>query len=255
MSQSQIVHATEYLITIAELHGLKGVLLIPASYQDVKFVSQNTDILVTIFSIMTSAWVRLTWLCKKPNLYRRTDESQIAHLLTYHMTRCDDVYTKNFLFPIVIKRLTPGDGDTQLSYAALWHQGTPEAMQVARKKLSSVYYSGFVEVEVKRDLSDRTLNILDVIPRLCSWLELSRVTGTNLTQIMWNVLNNKQVRPVSSAQPKMAWMYLSRDIVAAAILMKRGKLRIREYLASLPKVRAWAAFSWSDLNPASHCFR
>ncbi|WP_247875302.1 ATP-grasp domain-containing protein [Ochrobactrum sp. Marseille-Q0166] len=320
-SGPQTACATEELLKIAELYKLRGALLIPASDQDVKFVSQNTDVLATRFILMTPEWERLKWLCDKPNLYRRADELQIAHPMTYHLTSYDDVYKKDFHFPIVLKpnmgggdsalakakvlkvddkpsfikvfqtatreiglekiviqRLIPGDGDTQLSYAAFWHDGrpvgeftarrsrqypvdfgftstfvetinAPEAITSARKILSSVRYSGLVEVEFKRDPTNGMLNILDVNPRPWSWFALSGATGMNITQMMWDVMNNRQEKPALPAHSEAAWMYLSRDLVAAVILMMRGKLRIREYLASLLRVRAWAAFSWSDLKP------
>lgn len=179
---------------------------------------------------------------------------------------------------IVIQRLIPGDGDTQLSYAAFWHKGTPigeftaqrsrqypvdfgftstfvetinspEAIDAARKILSSVHYSGLVEVEFKRDLTDGSLNILDVNPRPWSWFALSSVTSSNLTTMLWDAVNNRAPQPEVLMQRNAAWIYLSRDIIAATILISRRKLKLRTYLASLLKVKAWAAFSWSDLKP------
>lgn len=318
----QAANATEELITIAKLHGLLGALLIPASDQDVKFVSENAHDLATTFMIMTPEWQRLKWLCNKPNLYKRADELKIAYPMTYNLAFFEDGYEKKFRFPIILKpnmggghsalakakvvrvddqsslievlrtatqqlgleniviqRLIPGDGNTQLSYAAFWYEGkpmgeftvqrsrqypvdfgftstfvetidAPEAIQAARKILSSISYSGLVEVEFKQDQADGTLNILDVNPRPWSWFALSEVTGVNLTEIMWNVVNNRQAKSEISAQPKIAWMYLSRDIIAATILMKRGKLRFRDYISSFHRVRAWATFSWSDLKPS-----
>jgi predicted ATP-grasp superfamily ATP-dependent carboligase len=44
-------------------------------------------------------------------------------------------------------------------------------------------------------------------------------------------------------------MYLARDMVAAAQLMARGELSLRDYLGSFRAVKTWAAFAPNDPVP------
>jgi predicted ATP-grasp superfamily ATP-dependent carboligase len=44
-------------------------------------------------------------------------------------------------------------------------------------------------------------------------------------------------------------MYLARDVVAAATLAARGKLRLGDYLRSFGAVKSWATFAGDDPLP------
>jgi predicted ATP-grasp superfamily ATP-dependent carboligase len=179
---------------------------------------------------------------------------------------------------IVVQQLIPGGGECQFSYAALWRDGAPvaefsarrgrqypvdfgftstfvevvEAPDVAvaaRAILTSVRYSGLVEIEFKRDPRNGTLNILDVNPRPWSWFGLCAAANMDLGKAMWDVANGRTPTPIGPPRLSAAWMYLVRDVAAAAILMTRGKLKPAGYFSSFRSVRAWAAFSWHDVVP------
>jgi predicted ATP-grasp superfamily ATP-dependent carboligase len=178
---------------------------------------------------------------------------------------------------VVVQQLVPGGGECQFSYAALWLDGTPaaeftarrgrqypvdfgytstfveivaepELVEVSRRLLASSAYHGLVEIEYKRDPRDGRLKLLDVNPRCWSWMSLAAAAGCDLGGLMWDAIRGF---PVERPQARIgtAWMYLVRDMVAAAVLASRGKLRPGDYLKSFPRVGSWATFAGDDPVP------
>jgi predicted ATP-grasp superfamily ATP-dependent carboligase len=178
---------------------------------------------------------------------------------------------------VVVQELIPGGGESQFSYAALWRRGAPVAEFVARRArqfpiefgftstfvevveepgvveaarplLASIGHDGLVEVEFKRDGRDGSLRLLDVNPRPWSWFGLARAAGVDLGAMLWDVAEGREVA-LAAARPGTAWSYALRDAVAAGQLIGRGRLRATDYLASLVRVRAEAAFALDDPLP------
>jgi predicted ATP-grasp superfamily ATP-dependent carboligase len=179
---------------------------------------------------------------------------------------------------VVVQEMIPGDGESQFSYAALWHEGAPvaeftarrtrqypvdfgytstfvevvdgpEAMANARLLLASIAYSGLVEIEFKRDKRDGALKLLDVNPRPWSWFGLCRAAGLDLGAMLWTLAVGGAVKRPESARSKASWMYLARDAAAAVQLVRDRRLSAADYLRSFTTVRSWAAFSTRDPLP------
>ncbi|MFU0506101.1 carboxylate--amine ligase [Pseudaminobacter sp. NGMCC 1.201702] len=178
---------------------------------------------------------------------------------------------------VVVQELIMGGGESQFSYAALWHRGAPvaefsarrvrqypiefgytstfvevveepEVIDAGRRILESIGHEGLVEIEFKRDPRDGKLRVLDVNPRPWSWFGLADGAGVDLGAMLWEVANGRKTASVS-ARSKASWMYLVRDAVVAGKLMSSGRLSWREYLRSFARVRSWAAFSVHDPLP------
>jgi predicted ATP-grasp superfamily ATP-dependent carboligase len=178
---------------------------------------------------------------------------------------------------VVVQQFIPGGGTCQFSYAALWDDGrpvaeftarrtrqypidfgytssfveiveAPEVVEVARKLLGSIAHHGLVEIEFKRDPRDGALKLFDVNPRCWSWLGLAEAAGVDLGALLWQTANG---RPAvgSTARAGTAWMYLARDMVAAATLAARGRLGFGDYLRSFGAVKSWATFAGDDPMP------
>ncbi|WP_313614863.1 ATP-grasp domain-containing protein [Agrobacterium sp.] len=179
---------------------------------------------------------------------------------------------------VVVQELIPGGGESQFSYVALWSEGKPVAEFTARrtrqypvdfgftstyvevisqpalieashKLLSSLAFSGLVEIEFKRHPLNGSLNILDVNPRPWAWLALSSAAGVDFGPLMWDAAQGKLPSNLLTAHSGTAWIYAARDLAAAITLIKRGKLKARSFFGSFFKVRAMAAFSWNDPLP------
>ncbi|MFK3780198.1 polysaccharide deacetylase family protein [Agrobacterium sp. NPDC089420] len=179
---------------------------------------------------------------------------------------------------VVVQECIPGGGESQFSYAALWLKGEPvaeftarrarqypvdfgytstrvevvdnrEAIDAARTILKSAGHSGLVEVEFKLDGRDGTLKLLDVNPRPWSWFGLCAAAEIDLGGLLWQIANDMPAGQAFSARQGASWSYLVRDTVAAFTLARRGQANIGDYLASLGKIRAWAAFAPNDPLP------
>ncbi|KAA5599583.1 ATP-grasp domain-containing protein [Blastochloris sulfoviridis] len=178
---------------------------------------------------------------------------------------------------VVVQELIAGGGESQFSYAALWRRGAPVAEFVARRArqypiefgftstyvevvedpgvvaaarplLASIGHDGLVEVEFKRDARDGSFKLLDVNPRPWSWFGLARAAGVDLGAMLWDAAEGREVAP-AAARPGTAWTYALRDAVAASQLILKDRLRATDYLASLARVRAEAAFALGDPLP------
>lgn len=178
---------------------------------------------------------------------------------------------------VIAQQMIPGDGENQLSYAGLWNCGEPVVGFTARRLrqypvefgssstyvatadlpdvsaaaetfLRSIRHHGLVEMEFKRDQRDGVLKLLDVNPRPWNWLGLAAAAGIDLGSAIFSMASNEPV-PKVTARAGLAWIFVSRDVVAAA---QSGRLRPRailSYAATWARVRRFACFSWTDPIP------
>jgi predicted ATP-grasp superfamily ATP-dependent carboligase len=179
---------------------------------------------------------------------------------------------------VIAQQLIPGDGQHQLSYAGLWNEGAPVVGLTARRLrqypvefgststyvvtdrlpdvaaaaetfLRSIGHHGLVEVEFKHDPRDGILKLLDVNPRPWNWLGLAGAAGIDLGAAIACVASGRPV-PKMEARAGVAWIFVARDVVAAA---RSGRLRpqaILGYAATWTRVRSFACLSWADPVPA-----
>jgi predicted ATP-grasp superfamily ATP-dependent carboligase len=179
---------------------------------------------------------------------------------------------------IVVQELIEGGGETQFSYAALWHQGAPVLEMTARrtrqypiefsytstfvevwpneavrqastKLLAACNFEGLVEVEYKFDARDQVHKILDVNPRPWSWIALCDGAGLNFAEAMQRIASGEPVRP-AVAKTDVAWIHTTRDVAAALHLIARDQLDIDVWLASLKRRLVFSTFALDDPMPA-----
>jgi predicted ATP-grasp superfamily ATP-dependent carboligase len=178
---------------------------------------------------------------------------------------------------IVLQELIPGSGATQFSYAALMDQGEPVASLVARRSrqypidfgytstlvqtienkeveeaacrfLSSLRYSGLVEIEFKYDARDNRYKILDVNARTWTWIGLGAIAGVDFPHLQWRLALGEKL-PRLRGNPGAAWMHSSRDFVAAFQEMWMGTIAPDAYRKSLRGPLVFAAFAVDDPVP------
>jgi predicted ATP-grasp superfamily ATP-dependent carboligase len=178
---------------------------------------------------------------------------------------------------VVLQELIPGDGTAQFSYAAVFDRGWPVAELTARRRrqypvefgytstfvetvdcpevaeagrrfLASCAYTGIAEVEFKHDARDGRYKILDINPRIWSWAALGAAAGIDFPHILWQLACGEQVARGAATRPA-AWMHASRDLVAAAHAMLRGRLSPAAYVRSLRLPLVFAAFAADDPLP------
>ncbi len=179
---------------------------------------------------------------------------------------------------IMIQELIPGDGTAQYSYAAVWDRGAPVGALVARRRrqypiefgftstlvetvdapdveaaatrfLSSLNYSGLVEIEFKYDARDGRYKILDVNARAWTWIALGAAAGIDFAATQWALANGEGVAP-PVARCGVNWLYLPRDLAASIHEIATGRLSPIGYLRTLRRPSASAVFAWDDPWPA-----
>jgi predicted ATP-grasp superfamily ATP-dependent carboligase len=183
---------------------------------------------------------------------------------------------------VVVQELIPGGGEAQLSYVGAWLGGRPLAEMTARRSrqyplefsfsstfvetvdnervkaaanqlLAATGFEGLVEVEFKYDARDDAYKVLDVNPRTWSWLELCPFCGFDFAALLKDAMAEppqNQPTPKPDPQPgPRAWLHLSRDLVVALQLIRRGDLTPAGYLRSLGQRLTFAAFAWDDPLP------
>ncbi len=179
---------------------------------------------------------------------------------------------------VVVQELIEGGGETQFSYAALWHKGAPVMEMTARrtrqypiefsytstfvevwpneavrqasvKLLGASNFEGLVEIEFKFDAHEQVCKILDVNPRPWSWIALCDAAGLNLAEALRDIIGGKPVRP-ATAKANAAWIHTTRDVAAALQLIAHDKLDIDVYLASLKRRLTFSTFALDDPMPA-----
>jgi predicted ATP-grasp superfamily ATP-dependent carboligase/peptidoglycan/xylan/chitin deacetylase (PgdA/CDA1 family) len=177
---------------------------------------------------------------------------------------------------IIIQEMIPGSGETQFSYTGVWRDGEPVVSAVARRTrqhpvefgtgtyvetvdrpeveaaatrfLKSLSFSGMVEIEFKLDRRSGAYKILDVNPRAWTWNSIGEAVGIDFAYAQW-LLATGQHAPVRRGPPGAAWMYVSKDILAAFALLRTGELGLREYLGSFRPTMRFAAFAMDDKLP------
>jgi D-aspartate ligase len=178
---------------------------------------------------------------------------------------------------IVVQELIPGGGEAQYSYAAVFDRGRPVAELVARRRrqypvefgytstfvetvdcapvedagrrlLASLDYTGIAEVEFKHDHRDGRYKLLDVNVRIWTWAGLGAAAGVDFAYALWRVASGEPVAPLRRSRD-VAWMHASRDVVASAHEMLRGRLTPAAWLRSLRRPLTFAAFARDDPLP------
>jgi D-aspartate ligase len=179
---------------------------------------------------------------------------------------------------VMVQELVPGDGDGQLSVAALCSEGRvdasvtarrrrqypmdfgrastyvetvedPQAAHAARALLAAMRWTGIVEVEFKRDARTGATKLLDVNPRAWGWQSLCGRAGVDFPYLLWRMAAGLPLPPISAC-PGVRWVRVSTDIAAVAGEMRAGRMSVRSYVRSLRGPLEFAVFAPDDPLPA-----
>jgi predicted ATP-grasp superfamily ATP-dependent carboligase len=179
---------------------------------------------------------------------------------------------------VMVQELIPGDGSTQVSYAALCKNGRPlaritarrtrqypmdfgrfsscvetadlpEVEELAERLLLDIGYTGLVEAEFKYDERDHRYKLLDLNPRVWGWHSLAQRAGVDFPYLTWLMVQNEPV-PEVRAQSNIRWMHLLADMSVAALEIWRGHLSLWSYVGSFRGPVEFAMFAADDPLPA-----
>jgi predicted ATP-grasp superfamily ATP-dependent carboligase len=115
--------------------------------------------------------------------------------------------------------------------------------------LSSLDFSGLVEIEFKYDARDDAYKILDVNARAWTWLALGAAAGIDFPALQWRLAAGEEVA-AQVGRGDAQWVYFSHDLAAAVPQILAGRLSPFAYLRSIRGASAAAVFAWDDPWPA-----
>ena len=179
---------------------------------------------------------------------------------------------------LMLQELVPGNGRSQLSYAALCSQGDvvaglaacrlrqypmdfgrassfvetiddPSVERDAGRLLAAMRFTGMVEVEFKRDPATGSNLLLDVNPRAWGWQSLGARAGVDFPFLLWRLATGEKV-PATRAVAGVRWVRAGTDVLAVAGELAAGRMSLREYLRSLRRPLEFAVFARDDPLPA-----
>jgi D-aspartate ligase len=179
---------------------------------------------------------------------------------------------------LMVQELIPGDGEAQLSFAALCAEGEvlasltarrtrqfpmdfgrassfvetiddPDVERDARRLLGAMRFTGLVEVEFKRDDRTGAKALLDVNPRPWGWQSLCGRAGVDFPYLLWRLASGAPV-PSSRAVPGVRWVRMTTDVLAVAGELRAGRMSARSYLRSLRRPLEFAVFAVDDPLPS-----
>jgi predicted ATP-grasp superfamily ATP-dependent carboligase len=179
---------------------------------------------------------------------------------------------------VMIQEIIPGEGEGQLSYAALCRDGeivaslvarrarqwpadfgrsstyvetleAPDVEESGRRILAALRFDGLVEVEFKRDPRDGRLKLLDINPRVWGWHTIGAMAGVDFPVLLWEMDRDEPITEVRG-RPGVRWVRAATDVPAAIHEIRAGRLSIPGYLSSLRGPIAYAIFAPDDPLPA-----
>ena len=215
----------------------------------------------------------------RPTIDRFTiDKGWPATDLASLLARYDEACAVSDAAAIMIQEVISGDGESQLSFAALCRSGeaiasivarrarqwpmdfgrastfvetieAPEVEELAARVLRALRFDGIVELEFKRDPRDGRLLLLDINPRVWGWHTLACRAGVDVPYLLWRMVHGEPVEPVR-ARPGVRWVRGLTDVPTAIGAIRHGKLSPIDYLWSLRPPIECAVLAFDDPLPA-----
>ena len=124
----------------------------------------------------------------------------------------------------------------------------PELTEPSVRFLKHLDYYGLVEVEYKRDPRDGVHKLLDVNARTWGYHTLGAAAGVDFPYLLFRDQTGEPVTP-AQARDGVRWVRLATDVPNAVRDLRRGDLRVWNYLSSLTGIDTEAVFSVRDPLP------
>ena len=131
-----------------------------------------------------------------------------------------------------------------------------EIDRICNKFLSSIGFIGICEIELKRDLRDGRVLLIEVNPRVSGTGDCSRYAGVETGYIHYLDLIGQNPEPVDATHFDFQHMMLVNDLTAFPIYLKKGLVGWRDYIRSLHGKMEFFDFDWKDsANARKAAFR
>jgi predicted ATP-grasp superfamily ATP-dependent carboligase len=124
----------------------------------------------------------------------------------------------------------------------------PELRNLAEKFLGLIDFYGIGEVEFMQDPRDHQYKLIEVNPRVWGWHTIAIAAGIDLPYLLYqDMIGDKIEIPPSLRQVK--WVRLTTDLPTVFLEIAKGRMKLRDYLASMRGKKTDAVLSLKDPLP------
>ncbi len=124
----------------------------------------------------------------------------------------------------------------------------PELEGYATTFLSAIGYYGVCEVEFMYDRRDGRYKFLEINPRIWGWHSLAIAAGVNFPCMLYDDMMGILREPCLPVD-HLKWVRLTTDIPTVFGEIIKGRMKLRDYLASMKGNKTFAVFSAKDPLP------
>ncbi|MCK5199918.1 MAG: hypothetical protein KAR21_16280, partial [Spirochaetales bacterium] len=124
----------------------------------------------------------------------------------------------------------------------------PEIRFLAEKFLKLINYYGIGEVEFMMDPRDGKYKLIEVNSRVWGWHTLAIGSGADLPYLLYQDLIGEKIE-VQPILDEMKWVRLITDVPTVFMEILKGKMKIKDYIASMKGKKVFAVLSFNDPFP------
>jgi len=116
--------------------------------------------------------------------------------------------------------------------------------------LTAIGFHGIAEVEFRRDSKDGEFKMIEINPRPWAQNILAASSGTDIVYSAYQDLIGDEPEHPIPGSPKIAWVFLVKDIVSCFHYFRKGEITIREWMNSYQVKLEHAIYAPDDVLPA-----
>ena len=126
---------------------------------------------------------------------------------------------------------------------------TPEVIDIGRKFLKELSYTGLCAVEFKKDHRDGKFKLIEINARSSFATNFAVNCGVDSPWVMYKDLVGHEKIKMNTYDIGLKWIHLSSDLVCFFTYRKEYRWKFREYVNVYKGERTFATFDPQDLRP------
>ncbi len=120
--------------------------------------------------------------------------------------------------------------------------------EISEKFLHLINYYGIAEVEFMIDPRDMKYKLIEVNPRIWGWHSLAIGAGVDLPYILYKDIIGEKIE-VKNSVLNIKWVRLITDIPNVFREIIKGRMKFKDYLATMKGKKVFAVLSINDPLP------
>ena len=126
---------------------------------------------------------------------------------------------------------------------------TPELMELGRRFLDKLEYTGVSGIEFKRDVRDNQFKLIEINARFGTVIALPIRCGIDLPWILYTDLVNQEKVLVDTYPAGMKWVYLATDVMALLRYYPKKQYKLSEFFKTYREAKVYAVYARDDFQP------